>query len=891
MSLKKTRSLQTLIPLMILITGLSITLVQYVVSYRVESEHARQESAKRLNAVSSRLIDMLGQLAEPDDLAIINQEMAAMSKIANLTYIVFLNEDNKVLASTEQGWLGHSLDNTPLSDILSIPDKRHELSSGQIKEVKKGQLITGLYAFDLPGNPKDEDVKPTGMLSIGADLQRPLQTMQKQVQTVALWSGLVVALAAVLFWGIMNHLLTRPLKKLVLTTRSYAKGDFSSTAGLLQQNELGEISNALDTLRTTVQQREQAQASRDRLARIIEDSVNEIYLADADTYQILDTNRAARTNLGYTDDESKELLPWDFVKGINKENIEELVAPLREGVLDAQEFESVHRRKDGSTYPVSTHLQFMDTQTPPVYVAIIQDITERIRQEESVRLRERAIDAVDVGVSITDASDKNFPLVYVNQTLCKLTGYATDELLGQGVRILQKNNHRQPEHLKIQAAQAKGESVQVLFESTRKDGSNYMDELSISPVHAADGELTHYIGVHRDVTAKLETEARLHQSQKIEAIGQLSGGIAHDFNNLLSVIKGNLEFLSMNIQNNEHRELLTEAETAAQMGARLTRRLLTFAKQGHLEPRVLSANEHVLGALQLLRSTIGENISLSSNLSPDVWSIRADPSEIENTVVNLAINARDAMPKGGKLSVSTKNVSFTEDDIADGFEITPGDYVQLSVSDTGCGMTDEVKARIFEPFFTTKELGEGTGLGLASIYGFAQQSGGAVNVYSEAGHGSVINVYLPRHTEALIAKPDSRPANIKSIDFESLILVVEDNDMVRKITVKRLRALGYDTFQASDGPEAVSILKQQSDIDLIFTDIEMKGGMSGYDVARWAQQHAPRCALLLTSGFNQQTAEEVEPATENLHVLQKPYNLAELQQAVEAALDRTMVDA
>jgi len=447
--------------------------------------------------------------------------------------------------------------------------------------------------------------------------------------------------------------------------------------------------------------------------------------------------------------------------------------------------------------------------------------TTRIKQNEIVRLRDRAIDAIDVGVSITDARKENHPLVYVNKTLCTMTGYTAEELIGQGVRVLQKDNQHQPEHLKIEAAQAKGEAVQVLFKSTRKDGSSYMDELTLSPIHNSEGELTHYIGINKDVTAKLDIEARLQHSQKIESLGQLSGGVAHDFNNILSVIIGNIEFLAMDISNAEHCEYLTEADTAAKMGARLTRRLLTFAKQGKLEPVVLSANEYALSALDILRSTIGENIALCSKLSSDLWTIRADPSEIENTIVNLAINARDAMPNGGKIAVSTRNATFSEEDIEEGFEIVPGDYIQLSVSDTGTGMTDEVKARIFEPFFTTKEQGKGTGLGLASIYGFARQSGGQVHVYSELGHGTVINVYLPRHHDNVRETQAAQPTVTDSTVDASRVLVVEDNDMVRKVTLKRLSALGFDTQQASNGPEAVSILENDQRFDLVLSDIVM----------------------------------------------------------------------
>ncbi|MGQ7845243.1 PAS domain S-box protein [Granulosicoccus sp. 3-233] len=643
-------------------------------------------------------------------------------------------------------------------------------------------------------------------------------------------------------------------------------------------------------LSRTRQEREQARASRNRLAQIVEDSSNEIYVCDAVSFQILNANRAARNNLGYTIEESQQLFPWDFVEGMTPESVLDLVESLISGEVEYHAFESVHRRKDGSTYPASVHLQFMATQNPPVFTAIIQDISERHRQEESVRLRERAIEAVDVGVTIIDATREDNPLVYVNQTLCKMTGYTADELLGKGAGILQRDNYQQLQHLQIKAAQEKGESVQVLFKSTRKDGSEFMNDLSLSPVFSTDGQLTHYIGINRDVTLKLETEEWSQRSRKIEAVGQLAGGIAHDFNNLLSVIAGNIEFLSMGITDERHRDYLSRAESAAQMGARLTRRLLSFARQGQLEPTVLNANEHVLGAIELLRSTIGEDISLTANLSDDLWSILADASEIENTVVNLVINARDAMPQGGSITIETRNLRITEAGHDEAVGVPPGDYIRLSVSDTGSGMDDAVKARVFEPFFTTKDAN--SGLGLASIHGFAQQSGGDVHVHSDLDHGSVIHVYLPSYSDMIASAGEEKapPAEHQS-SVISRILVVEDNEMVRDLTVKRLHVLGYDTEQADDGPTAIRILESDPAFDLILTDIVMGGGMSGVDVARWAQAHLPQCAILLTSGYNEQTAEARDVDMDLLRVLQKPYSMTELQQRVNEALARVPSDA
>ena len=631
-----------------------------------------------------------------------------------------------------------------------------------------------------------------------------------------------------------------------------------------------------------------ASASRDRLALILENSVNEIYVSDAVTYRVLDANRAARDHLGYSVEETQQLMPWDFVVGLNSDNIEELIAPLREGKVNVVTIETIHRRKDGSTYPVSVNLQYMAALSPAVFTAIAQDITDLKQQEKTIQLRDRAIEALDVGVSITDATQEDYPFVYVNKALCELTGYSPAELLGQGVRMLQKNDPAQPEHFKIQEAQARGESVQVNLKSTRKDGSQYTDEVSTFPVYDAAGDVTHYIGINRDVTSAMQTQAKLQQAQKIEAIGQLSGGIAHDFNNLLSVIIWNLEFLSAEITDEALRLLISEADSAAQMGARLTRRLLAFARQSQLEPEVLNVNDHALSSIDLLRSTIGETISLSVALEPDIWSVRADPSEIENAVVNLCLNARDAMLQGGKITIATKNVVLPN--LEDDFNVVSGEYVKLSVTDNGSGMTEEVKSRIFDPFFTTKVFGKGTGLGLAMIHGFVTQSGGYIRVSSEVGHGTVINLYLPKYSELSAAEELDGPVKVNTDNSGARILVVEDNDAVRAMMVKRLQSLGFNTEDSGNGVKAIRYLENNADIDLVLTDIVMEGGVSGYDLAQWIQSNLPQCKILLTSGFNPEIAEVKDLDAAKLQVLPKPHRLAELQQAVNSILENTPED-
>jgi PAS domain S-box-containing protein len=387
-----------------------------------------------------------------------------------------------------------------------------------------------------------------------------------------------------------------------------------------------------------------------------------------------------------------------------------------------------------------------------------------------------------------------------------------------------------------------------------------------------------------EIRHREEAQEQLVHAQRMEAFGQLTGGIAHDFNNLLTVIGGNLELIQDQVTTERPKRQLKRALEAVGMGSRLTQRLLTFARRSNLEPEVLNLNDQVVSMIDLLRRTIGETITISSVLAPDLGHVQADPSEVENAILNLAINARDAMPDGGKLIIETANVTIDEtfSAMTQGDRIASGSYACLSVADTGTGMTPEVLNKAFEPFFTTKEHGRGTGLGLATVYGFARQSGGYATIYSEAGFGTTVNIYLPRSDQPFDDKED---ALIQfSPTAHKRILVVEDNPDVREVTIQRLEKLGYDILARDSGPGAVELLEMDPDIDLVFSDIMMAGGMSGYDLAEWVQANLPSIRILLTSGFSDELVKRATRSNGEFKVLQKPYALSELAHALHEAL-------
>jgi PAS domain S-box-containing protein len=395
-----------------------------------------------------------------------------------------------------------------------------------------------------------------------------------------------------------------------------------------------------------------------------------------------------------------------------------------------------------------------------------------------------------------------------------------------------------------------------------------------------------YFFIGRDMTDQVALESQLRQAQKMEAVGQLTGGVAHDFNNILTVIIGMTELLSDELAGNAALKPIVDAvDEAATRGAELTRRMLAFARKQPLQARPLDLNDVVARSVKLLARILGEHITVKPILASDLGRALADPSQLEDTILNLAVNARDAMPKGGQLVIETANATLDEEYAAHNLEVTPGDYVAVSITDSGVGMPPDVLEHAFEPFFTTKAAGHGTGLGLSMVYGFVKQSRGHVKIYSEVGHGTRVTVYLPRAGEtARAASPTTSPVRADLAGHET-ILVVEDSQAVRQVAVKILQGLGYQVREAEDGPGALAILEQPGKIDLLFTDLIMPKGIDGQELLRRARVLRPGLKALFTSGYSEQFIKGRGPTEAGVALLGKPYRTHKLAEAVRAALE------
>jgi two-component system, cell cycle sensor histidine kinase and response regulator CckA len=445
-------------------------------------------------------------------------------------------------------------------------------------------------------------------------------------------------------------------------------------------------------------------------------------------------------------------------------------------------------------------------------------------------------------------------IIYVNPAFERITGFSAAEAVGQTPSILAAERQDRAVYRDLWQTILRGEVWRAEITNRRKDGTPFTWEEAITPIRDKRGRLTHFIAVGEDVSVQRQLQAQLLQAQKMEAIGRLAGGVAHDFNNLLTVMTGYSEQLIDRLEARDPLRRKAEAiRSSTQRAAALTQQLLAFSRRQMQQPRVVDLNEVVNRMNRLLRRLIGEDIELVSELAPDPTCVRADPLHLEQVLMNLAVNARDAMPHGGVLTLATAGVVLEADQLAERPQMPPGEYAMLTVRDTGCGMDAETKKRLFEPFFTTKEQGKGTGLGLSTVYGIIKQNGGYIWVESEPGHGCVFRIYLPLVAEAVDASSVSAPAPEAPRGSETL-LVVEDDDDVRRLLKDELQQFGYTVLDASNGGEALLFCeKYPGVIHALVTDVVMPH-MDGYEVAERLRAVRPGMRTLFISGYSDQAA-------------------------------------
>jgi PAS domain S-box-containing protein len=633
--------------------------------------------------------------------------------------------------------------------------------------------------------------------------------------------------------------------------------------------------------------------------RLLVDAITDyaIYMLDAGGF-VASWNPGAERFKGYR---AHEILGQHFSRFYTEED-RAAGLPERALRLAAEEGrferEGWRVRKDGSRFWAHVVIDpIRDAEGEVIgYAKVTRDLTERRAAEDALRQTQEQFRLLVQGV--TDYAlymlDATGQVSSWNAGAERIKGYAPDEVIGQHFSRFYTEEDRAAglpaRGLATAAREGRWESEGW---RVRKDGSRFWAHVVLDAIRDDAGRLVGFAKITRDITERREAEQKLEetrealfQSQKMEAVGQLTGGVAHDFNNLLTVIIGGLDTIARSPPGDAVRigRALEMSRHAAERAASLTSRLLAFSRRQPLEPIPTDLNALVSGMTDLLHRSLGEQVELEGALASDLWTVEVDQNQLESAILNLAVNARDAMPGGGKLTIETGNAYLGEAYTAVDAEVSPGPYVMLAVSDTGAGMSREVMTRVFEPFFTTKELGRGTGLGLSMVYGFVKQSGGHVTIYSEPGEGTCVKLYFPRHFgDGDGPAPRETPA-VRGAQDDEVILVVEDNDDVRGYSVVSLRELGYEVLEARDADEALALVDGGRRIDLLFTDVVLPGP-TGRMLADAVNAVRPELKVLFTTGYSRNAIVHHGRLDAGVQLLPKPFTFEQLALKVREVLD------
>ena len=603
--------------------------------------------------------------------------------------------------------------------------------------------------------------------------------------------------------------------------------------------------------------------------------------------EIVLLNLQAEKQFGYRRNELigqkvKNIIPEGFAERLIADGARTAAEALAQQIGTG--IELYGRRKNGSDFPIEIMLSPFDGEDGILVTAAIRDITERKRREYDlsclVGVVESSYDA------IVRLSPQGIILTW-NYGAELIFGYSAEEATGRSVRFLAPPDRAVESSTLLERVERTGTVERYETIRVKKDGTHIHVAITHSPIKNSDGQVVAISSVAQDVTESKNLEEMLRLAQKMEAVGQLAGGVAHDFNNLLGVILGYTGLLLDRLSPDDpQRKSIEEIQKAGDRAALLTRQLLAFSRKQVLQPKVLDLNTVVAGAEKLLQRLIGEDIELLVVLNPALGRVKADAGQLEQIIMNLVVNARDAMPKGGKLTIETANVEFDEEFAAQHPSTQPGPHAMLSVTDTGCGMDEKTKARIFEPFFTTKEFGKGTGLGLATVYGIVKQSGGSVWVYTEVGIGTTFKIYLPCVDEVLEMVSPSNKVE-KAERGSQTILIVEDDAALLQVTLQSLENVGYAILAAQSPAEAIQISESHSGpIHLMVTDVIMPG-MSGAQLATHLSALRPGMKVLYVSGYTDDTIVCHGVLEPGLAFLQKPFSPKALARKVGEVIAAT----
>ena len=642
-----------------------------------------------------------------------------------------------------------------------------------------------------------------------------------------------------------------------------------------------QLARLLGKLRHQAASERNLRTERERIFSAVVESSNDAIITKALDGTITGWNGAAERLFGYTSAEAVGRSIDIIVPPDRHAEVGDILERVGKGER-VQHFETSRRHKGGRNVEVSLSVSPIRSASGDIIGAskTARDITESNRTLKAltweVEERQRIFETSHDLILVTDTSG-NF--IQVSPSVTTILGYAPADMIGHSaVEFIHPDDL---ENTRSEMRTARRGQSKRSFETRYigKDGK----AVSLNWSGTWSEPVKRHFSIGRDLTEKQTAEAQMRHVQKMDAIGQLTGGVAHDFNNILTVITGTIGILEEAVAGQPELVAIAKLiDEAAERGASLTRHLLAFARKQPLQPREIDVNSLVLEAAKLLHPTLGEHVEIKPILADDAWTALVDPSQLTTAVLNLAFNARDAMPHGGKLAIETNNVYLDESYAGMHSEVTPGNYVMVAVSDTGTGIPAALLERVFDPFFTTKEVGKGTGLGLSMVFGFVKQSGGHIKIYSEESHGTSVKMYLPRATGLnQTAAEELISAHVEG--GHEAVLIVEDDSLVRRYVVTQIQSLGYTTLEAANAADALKILDTAA-IDLLFTDVIMPGSMNGRQLVEEALRRQPSLKTLYTSGYTENAIVHHGRLDSGVLLLAKPYRKSELARMLRLAL-------
>jgi PAS domain S-box-containing protein len=643
-----------------------------------------------------------------------------------------------------------------------------------------------------------------------------------------------------------------------------------------------QLSRLLGTLRLQAASEREYHTERERLFTAVVDSSNDAIITKALDGTITSWNRAAERLFGFTSAEAVGKPIDIIVPPDRRDEVHSILARVGRGER-IQHYETRRVHKEGREVDVSLSVSPIHSAAGETVGAskTVRDITEGKRAQralgQEIEERQRVFETSHDLILVTDTKG-NF--VQVSPSAMTILGYDPAEMIGHSaVEFIHPDDLKSTRN-EMRAARRGQNKRNFETRYVHKDGH----AIALNWTGTWSEPVRRHFFIGRDLTEKQVADAQIRQAQKMDAVGQLTGGVAHDFNNILTVITGTIGILEEAVADQPDLVAIARLiDEAAERGANLTKHLLAFARKQPLQPTEVDVNRLALEAVKLLHPTLGEHIEITPMLADDAWTAMVDPNQLTTAILNLALNARDAMPNGGKLALETRNVYLDESYAGMQSEVTVGHYVMVAVSDSGTGIPPALLEKVFDPFFTTKEVGKGTGLGLSMVFGFVKQSGGHIKIYSEEGHGTSVKIYLPRATGMAQTAAEAQLSSTIEGGNEA-ILVVEDDAMVRRYVMTQIESLGYTTYEAANAAEALAVIDTSATIDLLFTDVIMPGTMNGRQLVDEALKRRPALNILYTSGYTENAIVHHGRLDSGVLLLAKPYRKSELARMIRMAL-------